>query len=586
MTGGTRGYGDEEAERAKVTRGNFEERVAQALLQGGFLSGEQLDQGRRRSRETGEGLLDTLVAVGIVSRETLVTALSFQLRIPVVDLRQAEVDPEAVKLVPEEYARQRLILAVGFATDGSLRVATKSPDDFELSGELTSVTGRQVRFALALGEGVEALIDRFYATGPVDRRPPRAAEAPPRPEPAVQAEGPSTPLGDGIRDLPAVQAVETVTLQAVKRRASDLHMVPQFDSSRVLFRVDGVLQRMAVLPLTLHESMVSRVKVIAGLDISEMRRPQDGSFSMQFGGRQVDFRVATAGTAWGEMMVIRVLDRSGGLFSLEDLGMDSTPLQVTRQLLDMPHGLLLVSGPTGSGKTTTLYASVLELVRDRGNIMTIEDPVEYRIGDLNQLQVNREAGLDFAAGLKSIMRLDPDVILVGEIRGTETAKTAVDAAMTGHMVLGSIHSNDAASALVRLVELGAEPYLVASSALGVAAQRLVRRVCERCAIPAEPGARESIVYEQEMQETAEKSPVGQGCNFCGWTGYSGRSGVFEVLGVSADIREMIRAGSSSQPIRERAIAEGLIPLRRAGFLKVKQGVTTPEEVVRNVHTIE
>ncbi|MBI4281933.1 MAG: type II/IV secretion system protein [Chloroflexi bacterium] len=567
-----------------VNVGSFEDRVARALVQGGFVTEAQLEQARQR----GGDLLEALVLLRFIGRESLITALSLQLRVPVVDLKQMEVDPEAVKLLPEQYARQHRVLPVGFATDGSLRVATKSPNDFQLSSQLSSVTGRQVRFALALGEGLEALIDRCYAAGPVARpQPPgEVARLAVTGLPALEAQPATGQMERSLAELPAVQAMELVTLQAVKQKASDIHMVPQPDSARVLFRLDGVLQQRAVLPLTLHESMVSRIKVLAGLDIAEKRRPQDGSFSMQFGERRVDFRVATVGASWGEMMVMRILDRTGRVVSLEEVGLDSTPLQVIRQLLSMPHGLLLVSGPTGSGKTTTLYAAVTELVSSRGNIMTIEDPVEIRMEQLNQIQVNPEAGVDFAAGLKSIMRLDPDVILVGEIRDGETARTAVDAAMTGHLVMGSIHSNDAAAAIVRLIEMGVEPYLVATCVLGTVAQRLVRKICPHCAEPTEPGAMESIVYEQEMEETAGQFSVGKGCNFCDWTGYSGRTGVFEVLAVSPEVRRLIRTGTTGQEIRQRAEAEGLIPLRKAGFLKAKQGITTLSEILRNVSTIE
>ncbi|MDO8750724.1 MAG: GspE/PulE family protein, partial [Dehalococcoidia bacterium] len=554
--------------------GSFEDRVARALVQGGFITEARLDQARQR----GGDLLETLVSMRFIGRESLITALSLQLRVPVVDLKQMEVDPEAVKLLPEQYARQHRVLPVGFASDGSLRVATKSPNDFQLSSQLSSVTGRQVRFALALGEGLEALIDRCYAAGPVARPQPGEAKAAVAGLPALAAGPGAGQLAESVAQLPAVQAVELVTLQAVKQKASDVHMVPQPDSARVLFRLDGVLTQRTVLPLTLHESMVSRIKVLAGLDIAERRRPQDGSFAMQFGERRVDFRVATVGTTWGEMMVMRILDRTGRVLVLEDVGLDSTPLQVVRQLLAMPHGLILVSGPTGSGKTTTLYAAVSELVTKRGNIMTIEDPVEIRMEQLNQIQVNPEAGVDFATGLRSIMRLDPDVILVGEIRDGETARTAVDAAMTGHLVLGSIHSNDAPSAVVRLTEMGVESYLVATCVLGTVAQRLVRKVCSHCAEPKEAGAMESIVYEQEMEEEAGMFSVGKGCNFCDWSGYSGRTGVFEVLAVSPEVRRLIRSGATGQEIRQRAESEGLIPLQKAGFLKAKQGVTTLEEV--------
>jgi type II secretory ATPase GspE/PulE/Tfp pilus assembly ATPase PilB-like protein len=564
----------------------FENRVARVLVDGGFITNQQVEEAERLSQEKGTGLLDALVSQGWLTRDTLVTVLSLQLRVPVADLRNAEIDPKGVALVPEEYAREHQILPLGFGSDGSLRIATRSPNDFQLSTELASMTGRQVRFALALGEGLEALINRVYSGAPLRAKPAEPEAEPGTAVTAAPAEPGAGPLAKDISQLPAVQAVEMVTLQAVKRSASDVHMVPTPDSSRVLFRIDGVLQQMTVLPLTLHETMVSRIKLQANLDISEKRRPQDGSFTMQFGERAVDFRVSSVGTVWGEMLVMRVLDRSGRLLALQEVGLDSTALQATRQLLALPHGMLMVSGPTGSGKTTTLYATITELVRERGNIMTIEDPVEYRMEDLNQVEVNREAGIDFATGLRSIMRLDPDVILVGEMRDAETAKTGVNAALTGHLVLTSIHANDSSSAIVRLLDLVGEPYLVATSIMGSIAQRLVRKICSHCRLLTELSDAESIVYEQEMQEPAGEFWVGQGCNFCGDSGFSGRTGVFEVLVVGERIRELIVEGASGQDIRNQALAEGMIPLRRAGFLKAKEGVTTVREVLRNVYYVD
>ena len=482
---------------------SFEERVGRILLDAEFITAEQLEQAREASEEHAAGLLDTLVSMGTVARETLMTVLSFQLRIPVVDLKTVQVDPEAVQLVPEDFAREHSILPIGFEADGSLRIATMEPNDFQVLAQLSSTTGRQSKFALALSGGLDELIERTYATGPAQRAPEApAAEPGVGGVPAVAAPAPSSLLGQDMSQLPAVQAVEMVTLQAVKRRASDVHLVPTSDSSNVLFRLDGALQEVVTLPLRLHESMIARIKVLAEMDISESRRPQDGSFSLEFGEKTVDFRVSAIGITWGEMMVIRVLDRSGGLLSLEDLGLALTPLSAWRQLLTLPFGLLLVSGPTGSGKTTTLYASVMELVQDRGNIMTVEDPVEYRMENLHQIEVNRAAGIDFPTGLKSIMRLDPDVILVGEVRDVETATTAIDAALTGHLVLASIHGNDAASSMVRLLDMGIEPFMAATAGAGMLAQRLVRKVCPHCRAPTEPGAAEAMAYESEMQEPA------------------------------------------------------------------------------------
>ena len=559
------------------------------LLEGGFVSSEQLDQAREASSSNGLGMLDTLVANGMLAQETLVTVLSIQLRIPVVDLRHAEVDQNAVQLLPEEYARQYSVMPTGFDSDGSLRIATRMPNDFQLSSELSTLTGRQTKFVLAIGGKLEDLIDRVYGAArpqsPVvdGQAQTDVANSLVVTDGQVGAGG----FGPEIGQLPAVQAVDMITLQAVKGHASDIHMVPQSDSSKVLFRLDGVLREMVLLPLTLHESMVSRIKVQAGMDISELRRPQDGNFSMNFGEKKVEFRVATVGTTWGEMMVIRVLDQEGsGLVTLEALGMDSTPLHVWRQLLALPYGMVLVSGPTGSGKTTTLYASVAELIAVRGNIMAVEDPIEYRLEGINQIQVNRAAGIDFPAGLRSIMRLDPDIILVGEIRDNETARTAVNAALTGHLVLASIHSNDAASAIVRLLDMDVEPFLAATGVVGSLAQRLVRKVCPQCQILTEPTATESMAYEQEMQAPAEQFMVGQGCNFCNDTGFTGRTGVFEVLAVDEAIRKLIASGASGPDIRNQALNNGMVTMRRSGMLKAQAGETTLTEVFKGVFAID
>lgn len=572
--------------RATLT---FEERAGVVLLEGGFITQEQLEDAKTASVLESSSLLDALVSHGMVNQEILVTVLSYQLRIPVVDLRHVDVDVDAVALVPEDYARQHKVMPLGFDTDGSLRIATLMPNDFQLSSELSSVTGRQTKFVMAIGGKLEDLINRIYTSAPVHAASAAAAAdeggGPERMSPAM-AMGESIFLGQNLSNLPAMQAVDMVTWQAVKSNASDIHMVPSHDSAKVLFRLDGQLHQMVELPLSLHESMVSRIKVEAGMDISEDRRPQDGGFSLKFGERRVEFRVASIGTSWGEMMVIRVLDQSNGLLSLESLGMETGNLKTWRSLLKLPYGMLMVSGPTGSGKTTTLYASVAELITSRGNIMSVEDPIEYRMNGVNQIQVNRAAGIDFPSGLRSIMRLDPDIILVGEIRDTETATTAVNAALTGHLVLASIHSNDAASSIVRLLDLGVEPFLAATGVIGCLAQRLVRQVCPQCSVSTKATVSEAIAYEQEMQEQAPEFTSGPGCNFCNGSGFVGRSGVFEVLSVDETIRRQISQRASGPEVRETALGNGMVPMRRAGMQMAQNGKTTLSEVFRSVFFID
>lgn len=585
-----------------VTSGavSFDERLSTVLVEGGFINRDQLEEARRLSAERGTRLLDVLVDRGFVSRETIVTVLSFQLKIPVVDLRNAKVDPEAVNLVPEEYASEHVVLPFAFDTDGSLRVATLMPHNFETASALSNMTGKQIKFVFALGGDLQELIHRTYSEGRARHTAaaissaPSATAASPAPRTAGFANGhggafePKSGVLGNIAQESAVEAVERLTQQAVRRRVSDIHLRATPQAGQILFRLDGELQHVSDVPSDLYESMVSRIKVLAQMDISETRRPQDGGFSAPVGNRTVDFRVSTAGTAWGELMVMRVLDRAGGLLGLEDLGLRAQQLQTWRNLLSLPYGLLLVSGPTGSGKSTTLYASVRELVGKRGNIITVEDPIEYRLETINQIQVNRQAGIDFAAGLRAVMRLDPDVILIGEVRDTETARIAVDAALTGHLVFASIHSHDATSAIVRLLDLGAEPFLVASAAAGVLGQRLVRKICDHCRTETTLSTVEQVMFEQETQKSAEGVTFyqGRGCNFCFGTGFSSRIGVFEVYGVSEDARKLIAQSENNQQLRDLAVSEGMIPMRRSGLLMAEQGTTTVGEVLSKVYTFD
>jgi type IV pilus assembly protein PilB len=571
------------------TTSSFDDRIGRNLVEAGFITPDQLESARDTGEQTGVGLIETLVLDGLVSRDTLVTMLSFQLKIPVVDLKTVHVDPDAVAVVPEEFARTQSVLPIGFEPDGSLRTATTTPNDFQLASQIATLTGRQAKFVLALGGGLDELIARTYASLPAIR-----AEA----QSTLDLEGENGAgaisirpdargiLGQDVSQLPAIQAVEMVTLQAIKRGASDVHFVATSDSSRILFRLDGVLQEVAEIPIGLHDSMLARVKVLADMDITETRRPQDGSFNLRFNEKTVDFRVSSIGITWGEMMVVRILDRSEGILKMEQLGLEPDTMATWRQLLGLPFGMLLVSGPTGSGKTTTLYSSVTELIPNRGNILTIEDPIEYRVEDLHQIEVNRQAGIDFPTGLKAIMRLDPDVILVGEIRDVETAKTAVDAALTGQLVLASIHSNDAASAFVRLIDIGIEPYLAATAVVGVAAQRLVRKICTHCKFDKEIDPTERHAYLSETGEDLTTFVNGKGCNFCGFTGFLGRTGVFEILPVSEATRKLVASGASGHAIRQQAVSEGLSPLRRTGMTKVKAGVTTVNEVLSRVFFFE
>ena len=520
-----------------------------------------------------------LIQQGVITPRDAAMALSLQLSLPLIDLKRHVVQPDAVALVPLEIAQRHRVIPMD-VIDGELVLVMEDPLDIQALEDVSIRARMRVRPAVGVREDIQEALRLYYrSSGEIERQLQQIA-----PEPS---DLPATPrlTADFVAQSPVARVVELILSQAIRDRASDVHIVPDHSQLRVRYRIDGILHGALDTSLAVHRPLISRIKVMAGMNIAERRRPQDGQFTFRWDKGEVDVRVATADTARGEMAVLRILDKSMSLMRLEELGFLPEAMVAFERLTTLPFGMVLVSGPTGAGKTTTLYATINRLNRDESNIMTIEDPVEYQFERISQIQVNRQAGINFADGLRAIMRMDPNVILVGEIRDRETAEIAVQAALTGHLVLSSIHANDAIGTLHRLIDLGVEPFLVVSALAGVVAQRLVRRTCDRCRAPSKVVPEERLAFELEMGYAPDRFEQGQGCHFCAGTGYRGRSGVFEVLTVSEQIRRLVIRGASADEIKAQAMAEGMLPMWREGMIKVQQGITTIRELMRNVYTI-
>jgi general secretion pathway protein E len=551
------------------------------LTEAGLLSEHDAEQAAQEAAAAGRKLGDYVVERGLVTADALAMTLSLQFGIRFLDLLRVQIQPEALRLIPAEFCREHVLIPV--ETDGrSVLVVMADPGNMQVTEELRSMTGLDVRPAVGIPDEIRRAINqRYRVSSEIEREVGRAM--PTDTAPLVQQEHQNLDLQ--LSQAPIVRTAELLLAQAVRDRASDIHLEPEEDGLRIRLRIDGVLHEVMRLPRDIHAPLVSRFKVMAGMNIAERRRPQDGQISADIEGRHVDLRAATSDSTHGEMMVLRLLDKSMSLMSLRDLGFSPVALDRHVRLLRAPFGMVLVAGPTGSGKTTTLYASLNQLDAAARKIITIEDPVEYQFAGINQIQVNQKADITFATGLRSLMRLDPDVILVGEIRDGDTARIASQAALTGHLVLTSIHANDAVGALIRLIDFGVEPFLVASSLLGVVAQRMVRRVCTYCTVDAEPSVEEQAAYEAETGAPLTEMKRGVGCTFCADTGFLGRIGVFEILTLNEDLRHLILTGAPSSSIRERAVADGMVPMRRDGMIKAKQGIVTPAEIVRSVYSI-
>lgn len=549
--------------------------LSQMLVEAGLLSAEHVAAAQEKARLEKLPLGRILVRDGMVLPRDLAELTSLNLGLTMVDLRSQTIDPQAVALLPEEIARKYLVLPIRTG-DGRLTTAMTDPTNLQVIQDLTVRTGSTIEPVIATPQDILEHIDLSY------RLTQQLTEAP--------AEGTEAPGGRVtaklLSDARPAEVIDLLLRQALHDRASDIHIDPTETLLRIRFRIDGILHDVMSLPLDMHLTIISRLKIMSSLNIAERRRPQDGQFTVDVQNRKVDVRVAISSTVAGEMAVLRLLDKRFTLLGLDQLGMSPPVLEQYRKLLRLPYGMIIVCGPTGAGKSTTLYASVLQINRMEQNVISLEDPVEYHISDTNQMQVHTDAGITFANQLRSILRLDPDVILVGEIRDQETADIAIQAALTGHLVLTSLHANDSVSALLRLRDLGVAPYLIASSVAGIVAQRMVRVVCSDCRAMMPRPLVEQQAYATEVGKTKERFMYGSGCNLCAQTGYHGRTGVFEILTMSDGLRQVFMAGSLRHQLWAQALQEGMIPLRRDGMLKVEQGVTTPYEVMRVLFTLD
>jgi type IV pilus assembly protein PilB len=551
--------------------------LGRLLVARGVASEEQVQWALAQQKQTGALLGEILVEARFLPEADLTRALGEHLALDVVDLHRVRSDDGALSLIAEAYAVEHLVLPLSL--DGNvLRVATADPANLPLLAELRVMTRHEVQAALAPKSQLGVAIRERYKVLPGVAEFVKAYEQQDTRRAAMPVE-----LAALAENAPVVQIVNLLITQGLRDRASDVHIEPKKDHVRIRYRIDGVLTEALRLPIALAPAIASRIKVMAELDIVERHRSQDGQIQLTIDGHPIDIRVATVETIWGEKVVLRLLDKARTLLHLHELGFGDIHYKQLSALLRAPFGMIVVSGPTGSGKTTTLYAAVNELDGVGRNIMTIEDPVEYTFEDVNQVQIRRMAQITFANGLKAILRQDPDVILVGEIRDLETAEIAVQSALTGHLVLSSLHATDAAGVLQRFGEMGIEGFLISSSVTGIVAQRLVRRICEHCRAPYQLSVEEADLHRQLSNVEKTNFTRGAGCDQCARTGYRGRIGVFEVLTLTDAIKRLIANRAGVEEIRKRALKDGMVTMRRDAVAKVDQDITTMSEVIRSVY---
>ncbi|NOY77767.1 MAG: Flp pilus assembly complex ATPase component [Calditrichaeota bacterium] len=551
------------------------------LLEQGLISEEQLKKALKYQKDTGKLLGRSLIELGFVSEKDVIKALGEQMGVPYISLKNYKIDPSILKLIPEDFARAKKVIPL-FEIEDKLTVGMVNPLDVVTLDALARMTKKQIEPVVCHEKDIEEAIGYYYSgKDSLKKAASDFTNLDFEEEDSIN----EIRLRQQAEETPVVKLVNLILNQAVKDGVSDIHIEPRQKSLSVRYRIDGVLQEVFSPPKEMQLAIASRVKILSSLNIAERRLPQDGRLRTQIDGKPIDFRISTFPTMYGENIVIRVLDQQKMSFRLDDLGMNPVVKEKFLESLHHPHGIILVTGPTGSGKSTTLYASLHELDTPEKNIMTLEDPVEYYIDTIRQAPVNPKIGLTFANGLRSILRQDPDVIMVGEIRDRDTAEIAIQAALTGHLVLSTLHTNNAAGAITRLLDMEIPPYLIASSVICVLAQRLVRKICPACRVPYQPEkglyANLSLVMEQNPEEV--QFYKGNGCQKCKNTGYQGRIGVYELLPFDNFIREMILHRVTTNEIETYAVQNGMQTLFQDSINKAVEGLTTLEEVFRMTH---
>jgi type IV pilus assembly protein PilB len=565
-------------------------RLGEILVKDSLISGDQLKQALDYQKKNGGRLGTCLVKMGLVSDDDITAVLSRQYGVPSINLKFYEVDPTVIRLVPQETAIRYQVVPLS-RVGSTLTIAMTDPTNVFAMDDIKFMTGFNVEPVVASETAISEAIQKFYGDAESVEELDKVMKDLTGDETAAleleaeEAEIDLATLSKAAEEAPIIKLCNLILTDAVKRGASDIHIEPYEKEYRVRFRIDGMLQNVMAPPMKLKDAMTSRIKIMAKLDISEKRLPQDGRIMIKYlkdgKKKELDFRVSTVPTLFGEKIVLRLLDKENLRLDMTKLGFESESLQKFERQILKPYGMVLVTGPTGSGKTNTLYSSVARLNVPDTNIMTAEDPVEFQLPGINQVQMKEQIGLNFASALRAFLRQDPNIILVGEIRDFETAEIAVKAALTGHLVLSTLHTNDAPSTISRLMNMGIEPFLVATSVNLICAQRLVRRICAQCKEPLQIQP-QALVDAGYTPEEAAKTVVchGKGCATCNSTGYKGRVGLYEVMEISDDLRELILVGASALELKKKALEAGMITLRRSGLIKIAAGLTTMEEVVR------
>lgn len=557
-------------------------KIGAILLSENLITEEQLAKAIEIQKKEGGRLGSILVRLGFVDEGKIAEFLSQQYGVPYVDLKTKQIDPKVLSLIPKDLCRKYMVVPFDKAGN-TLHVAIADPSNAYALEDLRFITGYTIKPYVAVESSISHILESESTTDlAVSNIIEESFEIDELEfEEISDKEVSIDELKKEVADTPIVKLVNYILHEAIKRGASDIHVEPYEKDFRVRLRVDGVLYDLLKPPRNIKDAVISRLKILAELDIAEKRLPQDGRIKLKLPNKTVDMRVSTLPVLFGEKVVLRLLDKSNLQLDLEKLGFEPSSLERFIKGIESPYGMVLVTGPTGSGKSTTLYSALSRLNKVDVNIMTAEDPVEYNLFGINQVQIKDEIGLNFAAALRSFLRQDPDIIMVGEIRDYETAEIAIKAALTGHLVLSTLHTNDAPSTINRLLNMGIEPFLVASSTVVILAQRLARKICSKCAekvkIPAE--ALLSVGFRKDELDTFVPMK-GKGCDACGGTGYKGRLALYEVMSISEGIRELILRGANANELKKAAIDEGMITLRRSGLEKIKKGITTLEEVVR------